>query len=152
MKPVIILIGALGLSLFLAACDNDKQTENISGKKVDGRWYTSSQLLRGKKVFKDNCAACHGDKGQGLAEDWRKPLANDTYPPPPLNGTAHTWHHSTEALLRTIDHGGIPLGGTMPAFKDKLSENEKEAVLAHVMSFWSDDIYKAWVKRNPPGN
>ncbi|MEB8432750.1 cytochrome c [Cocleimonas sp. KMM 6892] len=145
----LILFISLALSLFLAACDNDKQTGSKSSKKVEGRWYTTAQSLHGKQVFKDNCATCHGNEGQGLAEDWRKPMANDTYPAPPLNGTAHTWHHSTETLLRTINYGGVPLGGTMPAFKDKLSENEKEAVLAHVMSFWSDDIYSAWKKRNP---
>ena len=149
MKLSVLLISALSVSLFLAACDNDKQVANKSSKKVEGRWYTTAQLIRGKQVFKNNCAVCHGDKGQSLVDDWRKTLADGSYPAPPLNGTAHTWHHSMEVLLRTINKGGIPLGGTMPAFNDQLNEDDKEAVLAHVMSFWSDDIYAAWKKRNP---
>lgn len=44
---------------------------------------------------------------------------------------------------------GIALGGTMPAFKEILSESEKQAVLAHVMSLWSDKTYEMWNKRNP---
>ncbi len=149
MKPIVILLSATVVSLFLASCDNDKQTANKSGKKVEGRWYTTAQLIRGKQVFKNNCAVCHGNKGQSLVDDWKKPLADGSYPAPPLNGTAHTWHHSMETLIRTINKGGVPLGGTMPAFNDKLSEEEKEAVLAHVMSFWSGEIYGAWKKRNP---
>jgi len=149
MKLSVVLIGALVISLFLASCDNDKKTANKSGERVEGRWYTTAQLIRGKQVFKNNCAVCHGDKGQSLVDDWKKPLADGSYPAPPLNGTAHSWHHSMEILLRTINKGGVLLGGTMPAFNDKLSENEKEAVLAHVMSFWSNGIYAEWKKRNP---
>ncbi len=149
MKISILLIGALVISLFLAACDNDKQSANNSGKKVEGRWYTTTQLLRGKKVFKESCAVCHGDSGQGLTENWREALPDGTYPAPPVNGTAHAWHHSREALLRTINNGGIPLGGTMPPFKDKLTDKQKEEVLAYVMSLWPNNIYMAWIKRNP---
>ena len=100
-------------------------------------------------MFKENCAECHGDQGQGLVKDWQKPQADGKFPAPPLNGTAHTWHHSKKLLLRTVNMGGIPLGGSMPAFKDKLTEKEKEAALAHVMSLWPDNIYDAWAKRNP---
>ncbi len=152
MKLSVLLIGALVASLFLVACDNNKQTANKAGndsKKIEGRWYTTSQVTRGERVFKDNCAVCHGEKGQSLVDDWRETLADGSYPAPPLNGTAHTWHHSREALLRTVNNGGIPLGGTMPAFKDQLSEEDKEAVLAHVMSLWSNNIYMAWKERNP---
>jgi mono/diheme cytochrome c family protein len=149
MKPIVILLSAAVFSLFLVACDSDKQATNKSGKKVEGRWYTTAQLIRGRQVFKDNCAVCHGDKGQGLVEDWKKPQADGKFPAPPLNGSAHAWHHSKELLLRTVNNGGIPLGGTMPAFNDQLSNDEKEAVLAHVMSLWPDKVYKAWRKRNP---
>ncbi|MCF6190471.1 MAG: cytochrome c [Cocleimonas sp.] len=131
----------------------EKTVDNTStrtvGKKVDGRWYTPAQLIRGKKVFASNCASCHGDKGQGLTVDWKKPDAKGVFPPPPLNGSAHAWHHSKDLLMRTVNEGGVALGGAMPSFKDKLSEKEKEAVLAHVMSLWPDKIYNTWSKRNP---
>ena len=120
-----------------------------TGKKVEDRWYTNAQLIRGKRVFKANCAVCHGDKGQGLVAEWKKPDADGKFPAPPLNGSAHAWHHSKELLMRTVNEGGIALGGTMIPFKDKLSEQEKEAVLAHVMSLWPKEIYDTWKKRNP---
>jgi mono/diheme cytochrome c family protein len=51
--------------------------------------------------------------------------------------------------MRTVNEGGIALGGTMPSFKDKLTDQEKEAVLAHVMSLWPKEVYEIWQKRNP---
>jgi len=112
------------------------------------RWYTTAQKITGKQVFKDNCASCHGDKGQGLVKEWKKADANGNFPAPPLNGTAHAWHHSKELLLRTVNNGGIPLGGTMPAFKDKLTDKEKEAVIAYITSLWPDETYAMWAQRN----
>ena len=142
----VIMLAALVLS----SCGSDNKVESKIVKNVEGRWYSSAQLIRGKRVFKDNCAECHGDKGQGLIKDWREAQPDGKFPAPPLNGSAHTWHHSKELLLRTVNNGGIPLGGTMPAFKDKLADKEKEAVLAHVMSLWPDKIYKTWSERNKP--
>lgn len=137
----------LAVSLLIACTDKDKS--EVTAKTVEGKWYTSAQLIRGKVVFKTNCQECHGESAQGLVADWKKPLQDGSYPAPPLNGSAHAWHHSKEALMRTVNMGGIPLGGTMPAFKDKLSEKEKEAVLAHIMNLWSEKTYQAWEKRNP---
>lgn len=105
MRTKIVLFNLFVLlTLALSACDSNDKTEAKAAKTVDGRWYTQAQLIRGKKVFKDNCATCHGDKGQSLAEDWKVALPDGTYPAPPLNGSAHTWHHSKEILKRTINN------------------------------------------------
>jgi len=157
LKNILIFSSLSFLSITLVACGGEDQSDvkkvtikqsNSQKTNTNKRWYSTAQLMRGKKVFKENCAVCHGENAQGLAQDWKKPLADGTYPAPPLNGTAHAWHHSKDALLRTINMGGIPLGGTMPSFKDKLSDKEKEAALAFISSLWSDEIYSAWSKRN----
>jgi len=144
---ILILAALTSVTLSLMACSSDD--DKNATQKVEGRWYTSLQITEGKKVFSNNCAACHGSEGQGLTENWKKSLPDGSYPPPPLNGTAHTWHHSKEQLLRTINTGGVPLGGVMPAFNDKLTDQEKEAVMAYFMSLWTDRIYDAWEQRNP---
>jgi mono/diheme cytochrome c family protein len=150
MNKKVRIISTLLLTASLTACGGKEDSANTaSAKKVEGRWYTSAQLIRGKKVFKENCAVCHGEKGQGLVVDWKKTDAAGKFPPPPLNGSAHTWHHSKDLLMRTVNEGGIALGGTMPSFKDKLTDQEKEAVLAHVMSLWPKEVYEIWQKRNP---
>jgi hypothetical protein len=50
-------------------------------------------------------------------------------------------------LKKVIDEGGVPLGGKMPGFKDKLNEEEKLAVISYFQSFWNDEIYRAWLAR-----
>lgn len=145
---LLILVTVISVAMPLVALSNENGDDKKTSIKIEGRWYTNLQLADGKTVFKNNCAVCHGDKGQSVVEDWENELSDGTYPAPPLNGTAHTWHHSKKSLLRTINTGGIPLGGRMPPFKDKLTEKEKAAVVAYFMSLWPDRIYKAWEKRN----
>lgn len=123
----------------LTACGESEPT-------VDGRWYTPSQVEKGKTLFLANCASCHGAAAQGT-QDWRTPLANGNYPPPPLNGTAHTWHHPLQGLKLTVQNGGQALGGTMPGFGGILSEADQEAVISYFQSRWNDKIYQAWISR-----
>ena len=112
----------------------------------EGRWYSDQQIVVGQQVFKQNCAACHGEQAQGTLE-WRKRDANGNLPPPPLNGAAHAWHHPMSVLLRTIERGGVPLGGTMPAFANQLVQEDRLAAIAYFQDFWSDEIYRGWVER-----
>ncbi len=129
----------------LTACGESNKSQSSNDT---GRWYNSSQVAQGKSVFKANCASCHGDKAQGLVTNWKQPLPNGKYPAPPLNGSAHAWHHPKAQLLRSINNGGIPLGGTMPPFAKKLSDDEKLAAIAYFQSFWPDRIYQSWSQRN----
>ncbi len=110
---------------------------------VEGRWYTAEQVDLGRMRFQIHCASCHGEFGEGMAE-WRKVNANGNYPPPPLDGSAHAWHHPLLILERTVAEGGVPLGGVMPGFAETLSEEETRATIAYFQSFWPDDIYARW--------
>ncbi len=55
---------------------------------------------------------------------------------------------SYKPLHRTIKIGGIPLGGSMPAFADKLSDTQIDAILAWIQFQWPVEIYGAWLERN----
>lgn len=113
------------------------------------RWYSEQQVQKGADLFARNCASCHGANGQGT-KDWKTPDAKGVYPPPPLNGTGHAWHHDLALLRGTVKNGGAPVGGTMPAFGDKLSDEEVDAVIAWVQSRWPDEIYSRWAGRGEP--
>lgn len=108
------------------------------------RWYTSEQVAIGHELFQAHCASCHGDRAQGLAEDWRKLDDNGNYPPPPLNGTAHAWHHPKIILEETITNGGAAVGGVMPGFGSELAADEIAATIAYFQSLWSDETYARW--------
>jgi hypothetical protein len=75
------------------------------------RWYSSEQVERGRTVFQEHCASCHGVRAQGVVEEWQKTGEDGKYPPPPLNGTAHAWRHSLAVLRRTIREGNAKLAG-----------------------------------------
>lgn len=54
---------------------------NIKEDTISNRWYTQTQVNLGKKVFSNNCAVCHGEKAEKTI-DWKKTLADGSYPPP----------------------------------------------------------------------
>ena len=111
-----------------------------------GRWYSAEQLDLGEQLFQQNCAGCHGANAE-LTIDWKKTDSNGQYPPPPLNGTAHAWHHSLPQLKQTIERGGAALGGVMPAFESKLNDAEIDAVISYFQSKWPTDTYRKWAAR-----
>lgn len=110
---------------------------------LPGRWYTAAQVGAGEPLYQSFCAQCHAADGSAT-EDWRTPDASGNYPPPPLNGTAHTWHHPLEVLDGTIARGGADVGGLMPGFAAILDEADRLAIIAWIQSLWSDDIYRRW--------
>jgi thiol:disulfide interchange protein DsbC len=112
-----------------------------------GRWYTTDQVERGSAVFAQNCAACHGANAEATP-NWRETTPDGKYPPPPLNGTAHAWHHPLDMLRRQINLGGAPLGGVMPTFKGQLPAEDIDAAIAFFQSKWNDELYGIWMERN----
>lgn len=102
-----------------------------------------ARIARGAEVFRQSCATCHGDRAQG-AFNWTKPGPDGKYLPPPLNGSAHSWHHPFAQLKQTIQEGTLRLGGSMPPWKGRLSEADTEAVILYFQSLWPTEIYQAW--------
>ena len=138
--PLLVFAAAL-----VAGCSDVGSDGAVNSEsRVDGRWYSTDQVALGDEVFQGQCAVCHGARAQGLTEDWRQRLDDGSFPPPPLNGSAHAWHHPLSVLTQVINEGGVPLGGKMPAFADVLSDAEKLAAVAYLQSFWDDEIYANW--------
>ena len=130
MKRLVLVLA----TVFLTGCfDNG-----------DANAQTTDSVALGETTFKQNCISCHGKEGQGLVKDWKKTQANGKYPAPPINGTAHAWHHSPKALLTTINNGGVKLGGWMPGFKDQLNEVEKQGLLDYIHSLWPSELQKKY--------
>lgn len=114
-----------------------------SGADAEPRWYKPAHTEIGRDLFDTHCAACHGTAAVG-APDWRQPDANGLSRPPPLNGTAHAWHHPLAVLYQQIMHGSAPGVGNMPAFQDVLARGQVLAIISYFQSLWPDEIYRAW--------
>lgn len=133
------------VSITLVTACNDKQESMTKAERKPGvkRSFDFAQITRGGKLFQQNCAVCHGAKAEG-APDWQKMDDQGKFPPPPLNGTAHAWHHPHPVLVDTIKNGTAKRGGNMPAWKDQLSDQQINDIIAWFQSKWSDEIYSAW--------
>jgi mono/diheme cytochrome c family protein len=107
------------------------------------RWYQPAHAALGKQLYQQHCASCHEPDASGDPA-WRTRNAKGLLPPPPLNGTAHSWHHPLAVLYRQIMRGSAPGVGDMPAFRDKLSRGQALAIIAYFQSLWPDEIYQAW--------
>jgi mono/diheme cytochrome c family protein len=117
----------------------------VSAPATVGRWYAPQQVARGAEVFRQHCAVCHGVQAEG-APNWQQPGPDGKYPAPPLNGTAHDWHHPLASLQDTIRNGTGRLGGSMPPWKDKLGDADVDAAIAWFQSHWPDELYAAWAR------
>jgi len=133
-------VGITAIAFGLVACE--------TGGSSAERWYSEAQFESGRTLFAQHCASCHGESAQGLFADWQRVQPDGSLPPPPLNGSAHAWHHPLPLLLEIVQKGGVLYGGKMPGFANKLSEAEQYAVIAWFQSLWSDETYRLWQQGN----
>jgi mono/diheme cytochrome c family protein len=94
----------------------------------------------GRQAYQQNCAVCHGVRGEGQP-GWQIKGPDGRYPPPPHDSTGHTWHHSDGLLFRIVKKGGASLNipgfqSGMPAFEQRLSDEEIRAVINYLKTFW----------------
>jgi mono/diheme cytochrome c family protein len=100
----------------------------------------AAKVALGAKVYAAHCTACHGARLEGQP-NWRQKLPNGRMPAPPHDEEGHTWHHPDEVLFGITKNGMkdyAPPGyeSDMPAFGDKLSDDEIWAVLSFIASHW----------------
>ena len=136
MKQICRIIISIFILVFFISCE-DKEKKLNNAKKI-------ASIDSGRKLFVSNCIVCHGVNGVGLAKDW-KIQVDGKYPPPPLNGTAHTWHHSRELLASIIKEGSAKNGGNMPPF-EHLSKENIENILDYLYDLWPKDIQNSYDK------
>lgn len=140
---------ALGIgALVLAGCGEGRQSPPAppaaAAGVAAGRGLDPARVARGAEVYGKHCAECHGPRGAGLPGDWRQRGPDGKYPPPPLDDSAHAWHHPTEVLRRVIRTGSPPGMGNMPAWGEKLGERDIDDVIVYIKSLWSDQVYARW--------
>lgn len=106
---------------------------------------------RGKVVYAEQCASCHGANLEGQP-NWRKRLPNGRLPAPPHDATGHTWHHSDKQLFDMVKNGTASMlpgyETDMPAYKDTLSDTDIWAVISFIESTWAPNIRERQQRMN----
>lgn len=133
---LLFLAGAIAVALWVDA-------------PSPGEAETPQQLARGAVLYAEHCAACHGARLEGQP-NWQEKLPNGRMPAPPHDASGHTWHHPDEVLFGIVKHGLVPglyappgYESDMPAFGDRLSDEDIRAVLAYIRSHWPEEIRRA---------
>ncbi|BCE00777.1 c-type cytochrome [Marinicellulosiphila megalodicopiae] len=153
-KSLVLTFTAL---LALSACSDkkdDMQAHSDTTMLPDSsitqpdtnRWYTGEQVVNGQKTFEQICASCHKKDASG-SENWKESSPSGVFPPPPLNGNGHTWHHPLDQIHSTIKNGTASLGGNMPAWGKVLSDEKIIETIAFFQSKWSDEVYHQWANK-----
>jgi mono/diheme cytochrome c family protein len=113
MKKSIFILSFGGFMLSVLYVTAGAQAPAAS---VNGGVYSAAQATRGEAIYKDNCAACHGDDLAGSG------------PMPPLKGAEFTANYKTLGDLFDKVHT------TMPASNPgSLTEQQTSDVLAYVL-------------------
>ncbi len=88
---------------------------------------TPDSIAAGKDLYAKNCAACHGDKGDG------KGPAGAALKPPPADFTDPKMMaaHSSEELYTTLTLGEED----MPAFQKSLSDDQRWSLVDYLWTF-----------------
>lgn len=127
---------ALILLLVAAGCASQPEIT------VRGVRFGSEQLAHGQQLYSQYCAECHGAHGEGqFPEAPAQPDATGRFGAPPHDGTGHTWHHGDELLIRYVREGGMGDPARfypMPAFGDRLTEDDIVAIIAYIKTLWND--------------
>jgi len=89
---------------------------------------TAENLAAGEKLYRADCASCHGATGIGDG-----PAAKNLNPPPAnIAASARMPMTSDGYLYWTIAEGGVPLHTAMPPFKSALTDEEIWKIILYV--------------------
>ncbi len=97
---------------------------------------SEGQDARGADLYRQHCQSCHGGPAGGSPTEF----------PPRHNAQGHTWHHGDCELIHWTLEGKPSFGATgttMPAFSDRLSEDDVRAILAHIKTWWTEEQREA---------
>ncbi len=108
---------------------------------------------RGESIFDEFCSVCHGAKLEGEQASGAT-VPEGQKPAPPLNGSAHSYHHAGGELFGVVKHGpGSSDAGRwprMPVFDRVLPDDDIWAVIAYIKSVWPKRIQLEHAKSFPP--
>ena len=112
--------------------------------KTWGKLPTKSSLIsktaaRGKALYTSKCQSCHGIDGVGETYTLESLQTENYLTAIPLDESSHAWHHTDDALVKTILEGS-PRGRMQAWKKQGLTEPDARDLVAYIKSLWSKRI------------
>lgn len=118
VRLVLLAVSLLAIvgSIALAADAFNGMAAAIANAPID-----TTQAAQGKDLYDANCATCHGAAGHGDGP------AGKSLPVQPFDLTTHVLLHDEQYLDAVISNGR----GYMPAWKDRLTQDQIFAIIAY---------------------
>lgn len=127
------LIGLNQYGKLIVSEDSGRNWHGIAGKHIA----KTAAEKRGKELYAKNCQTCHGIEGVGETYNLQALTDSKYLMAPALDTSAHAWHHTDDALVKTILEGSSR-PSRMPAWKGKgMSESDARDVVAYIKSLWT---------------
>ena len=141
VKLVPVFLSTLGILFTVTVIYHLSSPANEVEASITLKHGDAAVVDLGREVYNKNCASCHGVALEGQA-NWRQRDPDGYLPAPPHDETGHTWHHPDSYLFLMTKYGieemiGKPYPNNMPAYEDKLTDEEILAVLSYIKSTWS---------------
>ena len=124
-----LILPAIALVMFVLGVISNKYffTSSSNGSLEA----STTTVAKGETLYNTNCSICHGIKGSGVIDDKSR-----TFLAPPLDESAHAWHHTDGDLIDIILNGS-PRNPKMIAWKSILSEDDASSIVEYIKSLWS---------------
>jgi mono/diheme cytochrome c family protein len=116
MRCASVVAAAVLLALVLSACGGGGSSDTAPQSPLPtGKLAHDAEVLKGRIVFQDNCAECHGFSGQGGVG----PTFND--------GKLLRDFPNVDAQVAFVEQGK----GVMPSFRGQLTTSQLHAVVRY---------------------
>ena len=122
MKRVKVVVFWVGVLVLVTSAAGAASGVSTAAEPQKGR---AARIKRGRAVYADRCARCHGADGQGRTS------LGQMVEPPDLSDPAFQGALSDERMIYSVMNGRAG----MPAFRKKLSRQDIAASIAYVRTF-----------------
>lgn len=138
MKSVKLFVVALSPAIMAVACSiqnsqnissnaNTANTNTVQAAPAPQSTPATADIADGKKLYTDNCAACHRENGTGGKMEFEGKRIN------PDNLTSDKLKKAPDDKIADTVREGVEDDG-MPAFADKLSDSQINAIIGYIRS------------------
>lgn len=137
---MVVGLGAVALAIAVIAY----VSANSRSVELRASVTNKEQVAVGRRVYQDNCEACHGVQLKGLPT-WHKTVQGDvSRAGTALNTVGDVWQASDNHIFQVISEGTRPIPeGAQPViihpepFKGTLTEDEIWGVMAFIKTTWT---------------